>query len=600
VLILLLFLKSIRTTLIIGISIPVSIIATFVLMFLSNTTLNLISMGGLALGVGMMVDSSIVVIENIYRLKREGKSALEASLSGAKQVAGAVVASTLTTVVVFVPIIFTEGWAAELFKQMALTVTFALLASLVVSLTVIPMLSSKLLRGRDRNEEENIRNKTAFYSSKKEGEDLAQKGNVKNPRFLGIVFSAWDFLYAKIENFYVKALEKVMKRRILTVVAVFVIFVLSIGFVPLIGVEFLPTSDEGSFTVDIEYPNGTLLEKTDRLTLEIEKKVSLIPDVETVFVSVGGSDGAGFRGVRENTASITATLLPRNIRKSNTSQIVEDLRNELSGKFSGADIKINMADSIFGGGGGGPGGGSPVQIEISGYNLDRLISLSNQVEEMVKKTEGTRQVQNSISEAVPEVSVYVDRVKAQQYGIQGVMVASNLRTAIDGQVVTRYRVDGDEIDVKVQFPEAQRENFEQINSIKMTAPNGANVTLGEIAQIRQEVGPLSISRKNQSRYVTVTSEVYGRALGNVISDVRKQVESIELPDGYGIVFGGQNEEMMSAFKSLGLALILSILLIYMVMASQFESLTQPFHHHVHRSIGFFRSLHRIGFDGKEL
>ncbi len=550
VLILLLFLKSVRATLIISIAIPVSIIATFILMFLSDTSLNLISMGGLALGVGMMVDSSIVVIENIYRRRKEGLNSFKASVEGARQVAGAVIAATLTTVVVFVPIIFTEGWAADLFKQMALTVTFSLLSALVVSLTLIPMLTSKLLKS------DNI---------------FEQKRGL-----LTSIFELWQVVFSKIENFYVTLLGKVLGHRIITILVVLVIFISSIVSVIFIGFEFLPTSDEGTFTVDIEYPDGTVLEKTDKLSMQIEEIISEVPDVETMFVNVGGGGGMIGESTSTNTASITANLVDRGDRISSTPQIVEDLRDDLRG-FAGADISISMTDTLGGGGGGGgPFGGSPVQIEISGFDLDTLESLANEVEQIVLATEGTRQVENSISEAVEELSVYVDRTKASLYGINSMAVASNLRTALEGQVVTRYRVDGDEIDIRLQFPEDQRRNFSQLDSIKITAPAGNNVTLGEISDVRKEVGPLAISRKDQTRYVTVSSQVFGRDTGSITSDIRGQIENIDVPNGYEIAFGGQDEEMMDAFRSLGLALLLSILLIYMVMASQFESLSQPF------------------------
>jgi hydrophobic/amphiphilic exporter-1 (mainly G- bacteria), HAE1 family len=546
--ILLIFLKSIRATLVIGIAIPVSIIATFILMFLSNTSLNLISMGGLALGVGMMVDSSIVVIENIYRQRMKGEGAISAAIKGARQVSGAVIASTLTTVVVFLPIIFTEGWAADLFKQMALTVTFSLLSALVVALTLIPMLSSKMLK-----------------------ENPSQSDDKK---FLDKGFSWWEAIFNKIQNFYVGTLKKLLHKRILTIVGVGIIFVSSIVVVPFIGFEFLPTTDEGSFTVNIEYPEGTLLENTDNLTLQIEELIREIPDIEQIFVTIGGGGNMLMGGSSSNTATITASLVERGERGMSTAEVVEWVREGVS-SFPGATINVNMVDSAFGGGG-GPAGGAPILIEISGFDLERLTLLSEEVKMIVEGVEGTRQVESSISKAVPEVSVTVDRMKASQYGINAMSVASNIRTAMEGQVVTKYRLDGEEIDVKVEFSQDQRERFDQLSSLKITAPTGANVTLGEIARIEQELGPLSISRKNQTRYVTVEAQLFNRSAGNVISEIEEKIKAVNVPEGYIVAFGGQNEEMMSAFRSLGLALVLSILLIYMVMAAQFESFSQPF------------------------
>lgn len=546
--ILLLFLKSFRTTFIIGIAIPVSIISTFILMFLNDTSLNLISMGGLALGVGMMVDSSIVVIENIYRKRKQGKSAFEAASEGTKQVAGAVIASTLTTVVVFVPIIFTEGWAADLFKQMALTVTFSLLSSLIVSLTVIPMLSSKIL-------------KTDNYM-------IEYKG------LLGMIFAKWDQLFQKIENFYVRVLGVALKKRIKTLLVGFLIFIVSIAAIVFVGFEFLPSQDEGSFSVTIDMPDGTLLEDTDKVVRSVEKVIAGYADVEQWFVTVGDGGENSFAGVaNQNRASITVTLVERTLRNLQTADVVESIREKLQG-IPGAKIEVNIVDSLFGGG--GPGGGAPITIEILGYNFEALEKASRQVVDVVNDVDGTRQVKSSLSEGIPEVAVYVDRDKASVYGVSAITVASNLRTALQGQVVTKYRVDGEEIDVRVQFPEEQRQSIEKVKSILISAPGEKNITLGEVARVEQELGPLEIERKNQTRVVTVTSQLYGRTPGGVVSEIQTNLENMNLPEGVSVQFGGQNEEMMSAFRSLGLALLLSVLLIYMVMASQFESLLQPF------------------------
>lgn len=558
ILILFIFLRNVRTTLIIGIAIPVSVISTFVLMFLSKTTLNLISMGGLALGVGMMVDNSIVVLENIFRHRQQGESRFHAAVKGAKEVGGAIFASTLTTVVVFVPIIFTEGMAAEIFKEMALTVTFSLLASLAVALTIVPMLSSKML--------------------------AVAKDEKKKKNILDTIFDAWGRFFNGLDNFYRKSLQAVLKHRKVTAFVVLIIFIASIAAVPLIGIEFIPATDQGQFTVNIKLPEGTLLSETDKVTGEVEKVIADIPEIEKMFVTVGGSGSMVVSTSSDShTSSISATLVPKGQRKRNTGAVVEEIRNKVS-QIPGADIKVSELSMSMGGGSGSSSamagsmgfGGAPISVEISGYDFEQLKAIAFEVEQKIKEVKGTRQIESSISKGRPEAQIYVDKDRASQYGINTMQVASTVRTALQGQVATRYRLKGDEIDVRVQLPENERKTYEQLKDIKITAPNGAVLTMGEIANINLEEGPVSIARKNQIRYVTVTSDLFKRDVGSATNEIKEKLKDISLPEGYSITFGGQNKQIQDSFSALGLALLLSLLLIYMVMAAQFESLLQPF------------------------
>ncbi|RCX15448.1 HAE1 family hydrophobic/amphiphilic exporter-1 [Anaerobacterium chartisolvens] len=545
IIILFIFLKNFRTTLIIAIAIPVSIISTFILMFLSNTSLNIISMGGLALGVGMMVDSSIVVLENIFRHRQSGETVINAAIKGAKEVGGAIIASTLTTVVVFVPIIFTEGMAAEIFKEMALTVTFSLLASLVVALTVVPMLSSKMLK---------------ISSNDKEKKSILNK-----------IFDGWGRLFDRVDEVYRKILKTVLRRRAVTALVVITVFILSIAAVPLIGIEFIPETDQGQFIVNISLAEGTNIENTNEIANRVEEIIASVPEVEKIFVSVGGSSEMGISTSSEsNIASIDTTLVALNQRKRSTANIVEEVREQVK-NIPGANIEVSNISMSMGG-----MGGSPISIEISGYDLDQLKAISWEVEEKVKGVEGTREIQSSVSKGRPEAHIYVDRDKASQYGINTMMVASAVRSALEGQVATRYRVGGDEIDVRIQFPQNEAKTFEQLKSINISAPNGANLALSDVVKIELKEGPVSITRNNQTRLVTVTSNLYGRDVGSATSELMEAVGEIPLPEGYSLTFAGQNKQIEDSFTSLGLALLLSIVLIYMVMAAQFESLLQPF------------------------
>lgn len=547
VLILFIFLKNIRTTLIIATAIPISIIATFVLVYFAGISLNIVSLGGLALGVGMLVDNAIVVLENIYRHRNEGYSRMEAALQGTGEVGGAILASTLTTVVVFLPIVFTQGIAAEIFKEMALTITFSLLASLAVALTLIPMLSSKLLK-------------------------MVKLHEASRNRFMNRIFDKWDYAIDAVDVIYKRILVWVLKHKRKTSLIVLGVFLFSIMLVPLIGSEFFPGMDQGRFDVSIQMPKGSLLEKTDEMSKELESMISKLPELEMMHVSVGGSDSmlSGLGGSSSDSATINVTLKPVADRKRSTAQIVEEVRNSVK-NIAGAEININEVSSGFG----GMGGGSAISIQINGPDLEVLQDVSKDVAKLVSSTPGARQVESSISEGRPEAQIYINRDKASAYGLSSVQVASVIRMAVEGRVATTYKLDGKELDIKVQYPEDKRRTLEQLKSVMLQSASGMQVPLLEVADIRIEQGPTSISRADQERYVTVTGDVFGRNIGDVNGELKKLMKDYKMPDGYSYEFTGEDQQMVEAFSSLMLALILAVFLVYMVMAIQFESLIHP-------------------------
>jgi HAE1 family hydrophobic/amphiphilic exporter-1 len=549
ILILFIFLKNIRTTLIIGTAIPISIIGTFVLLFFTGITLNLISLGGLALGVGMLVDNSIVVLENIYRYRMSGYNRVDAAKQGTQEVTGAVVASTLTTIGVFLPIAFIPGITAQIFKELALTVTFSLFASLIIALTFIPMLSSKLL--------------------------IIEKPREKYKKsFMLKIFDKWDSLFRKTDSYYRKILERVLQNRKKTILIIAAIFILSMLPLAFLGREYFPQIDQGQFTVKINTVEGGILEETEKVTRKVEEILLKTPEIEKIFVTVGGGGGIidSWDGGSSNRSSIKATLKPLNKRGKSTQQVVEEIRNKVS-LIPGADISVTEMSMSMGG---GFVGGSPVSVRISGPELDKLASLSNEVEELVKNVKGTRQVESSVSRGRPEARVYVDRDKAAQYGIGTAQTAQAIRTAVEGRVATRYRTGGEEIDIRVQLPEEKRNTFEQLKNIMILSPMGNEVPLSELAQIKIEEGPVGIMRDNQQRYVTVNAEIFGKDTGSVNSEIKTKLNNIQPPPGYSINLEGQQSQMEEAFSDLSWALVLAVVLVYMIMAAQFESLLYPF------------------------
>ena len=547
VFILFVFLKNMRTTLIIATAIPISIIATFVLLFFAGISINIVSLGGLALGVGMLVDNAIVVLENIYRYRSEGYGFKEAASSGTEEVGRAILASTITTIVVFLPIAFTEGMASEIFKEMAITITFSLLASLVVALTFVPMLSSKLLK------------------VEKPGADSSSKPMSK-------FFKKWDDIINGIDNLYRRVLVWVLAHKGKTGFIVICIFVASLLLVPFIGSEFFPAMDQGMFSIGIEMPKGSLIENTNEVVKELEDILFDIPELDIMNVSVGGSGIlSGISGSDSDSATISITLKPLLERRRSTTLIVEEVRKKVE-SVAGAEINVNDLSANLG----GMSGGGAVSVQISGADLDMLEVISGDIMKIVSGIEGTRQVESSIAEGRPEAQIYINRDKASTYGFSTAQIASVIRTAVDGRVATTYKLDGTEIDIKVQYPEEKRKTFEQLKSFTLLSPLGVKIPLSDIVTIEIKQGPISINRSNQERYVTVTGDVFGRSSGDVNKELKNILKDYNPAEGYTINLTGENEQMTEAFSSLTLALILAVFLVYMVMAIQFESLVYPF------------------------
>ncbi len=543
-LVMMVFLRNVRSTLIISTSIPISVVFTFVLLYFNDMTLNLLTMGGLALGVALIVDDSIVVLENIYRHRQQGYSLLDAARTATDEVGNAVIASTLTNIAVFLPVVFVEGLASQLFKPLALTVSFSVAASLVVALTVVPLLSSRYLK----------------LTKPKEGTPSSRLFNASERWF--------DGLYER----YRKLLAWSLGHRKIVVIAVTVMFFGSLALFPLVGAEFLPTMDEGYVKVQVDLPNGTALEETDRYIRDIESLGEKIPEVKNVYASVGftGSESM-FGEVSSDRGQVYFELAGKDERQRSSGEVAEEIRH-LVRSIPGADIQV----SATGPASEGMGMGMPVQVNIKGDDLDTLERLAEEVVKHVEAVPGTRQVTSSLAEGLPEIRVEVDRERASMYGLGGAEIASALRTAIQGSVATRYRTGEDEIDVRVRLADADSIRVSDLKNLTITSRTGTVVPLGMVANIIEKEGPSSVTRKDMSRYVYVTADLSGRDLNSVMNDIRARLDEMPLPPGYSFEFGGQEQEMMETFGNLSLALVLAIVLVYLVMVAQFESLLYPF------------------------
>ncbi|OEH92174.1 efflux RND transporter permease subunit [Bacillus solimangrovi] len=534
--VLFLFLRSFRATVIIGISIPIAIVSTFILMYFTGETVNILTMGGLALGIGMMVDSSIVILENVFRYRQNGASVKEAAIKGASELASAVVASTTTSLVVFLPIVYVQGLASDLFTPMALTVSFSLIASLVVSLTLIPMLASKLL------------NKPIIVESEQKG---------------------WYVrLFSKVTNVYRRMLNWVLGHRKTTILVTILAIVGSFVLAPQIGTEFIPASDQGQVQINLETPSGSKIETTEAVANRITKEMEPYRDIiETSYLSIATDVNTGLSG-SANTGSFQILLISPDEREMTTEQFVNEMK-ERTGDIPGAEIVVSEMEA-------GLGTGAPISISISGPEQEVLTEISEQIVWLISDIEGVENPESSASEGRPEIQIDVNREVAAQFGLSYQEIMSQVELAFNGRIATFYREEGDEFDVRVMLPEDERSSISDLEQLTIRSQTGILVPLATVAELKQIEGPAQISRENQERQVQVTSSIKGRDLGSVTADINTVLATMNFPEGYDYKFGGQSEDMAESFQDLALALIFSIFLVYTVMAVQFESFVYPF------------------------
>lgn len=541
------FLNSSRSTLVVSIVIPISVIATFTLMYFTGETINMISLSGLLLGLGSLVDFAVVIMENIFRQRQEGKGMLEAALDGSKQVGNAVMASALAQIVVFLPIVFVDGIAAELFGPLAMTVIFSHIAALVVSLMLVPMLSSRWL-------------------NKVPDEEIYLTGTYKgyNPVMW------FNIGFEKVAKGYGRFLKWALHKRKTVLFATIAMLVGSLAMFPLVGMEFMPKMDEGQVSISVEMPTGTVLEETEKAVTQIENIVKNVPELKHMYTSIGSNGGpAVFATSSSHIANINLQLVDLTERSRSSEMIANEIRKQLD--FL-PDAKITVAEVSSSSG----MAGAALQVNLRGDDLNVLRDISDILAGEMEQVDGTYNVKTSLDASKQEFQIVIDQKRASQYGLTTSQVLSAVRISFEGQKVTSYRTGDDEIDVKLQMPDYLQEDTTFLDKVRITTPQGGTVALSSVAEIVKEDVPQTITRTNQTREVQITGDVTGRDLASVSKEVQERINKINLPDGYSVDFGGQSKEMMESFTQLGLAMLLSIVLVYMVMAGQFESLFTPF------------------------
>ncbi len=549
-LVLLFFLLNFRSSLIVAISIPTSLLVTFAVMDQAGITLNMISMAGLALAVGLLVDNSIVVLENIFRRQQLGESIIEAADKGGSEVSMAITASTLTTLAVFVPVLFVPGIAGELFNDMVVTICFSLVASLIVALTLVPLLASRFLVLKN-----SVENNTGFISQK------ITKIKTAISRFLN-----------GFTNVYSKALLWSINHRKTVVSATFVAFVLAIVILATRGGDFFPHSDQGYITYEIKRAPGTSLDEMEKSMFQISQIIKEeVPEAKNILYSFGQGEGfsALFGGGKSHEGEMSIMLVKLSERDRRQREIDKALKEKFK-DIPGVDIKYQEEgmSQMFGEG--------DIVVEIFGHDLVKSKQIARQIEELVKKVPGTSQVEISLEEAMPELKVELDRNRLSDLGLSAALVSQTISSNILGTVASKYREGGDEFDIRVQLPKKYRKNKRDLENLLVVAPNGARVPLRAIANVVTSKAPTEITRQDQERVVKVSMMVSGRDLSGVTKDVEKEIKKVVLPRDYRLEISGMAEEQRESFMYLGIAMMVAILLTYMVMASQFESLLDPF------------------------
>lgn len=532
IVILFVFLKSIKPTIVIAFSIPISVLFAITMMYFSNVTMNIISLSGLALGVGMLVDNSIVVIENIYRLRNEGMSAKKASVIGANQVAGAIFASTLTTVCVFLPIVFTHGLSRQLFEDMGLTIAYSLLASLIVALTLVPAMSSKMLN----------------VNTKKEHK-----------------------LFDKFVNLYEKLLKISLKHKFIVLFGALVLF-LGSGFLIISkGTILMPEIDSTQLSVSLEMPKKSTKKDTRYMSETIIDKITEIKDVETVGALQSSGESFMFSQGKNNVSFYILLKEDKKLSSKEVANIITEKTKDLNAK-----IKVNSSNMDM-----SALGGSGINVIVKGDNLDKLKNIAKDVAKILEKTEGTTEVNNGLGENNKETKIIVDKQKAMNYSLTVAQVYQEVSNKLKNEnTSTTLNVGSNEYPVIVVDDKKDTLSRESLTNykIKGTKDNKeVEVKLSDIANIEEVESLNSINRENQVRNISVTSSIDDKHnIGLVSKEIESKLKDYKLPDGYSIEMGGEKESMDSAFGDLIKMISLAIVFIYLIMVAQFQSLLSPF------------------------
>ena len=534
------FLHNIKRTLVIAVAIPVSILGTFILMGLSDVTLNIFSLGGLVLAVGMLVDNSIVMLENITRHQSDAANPLEAAHIGSKEVTSALIASTLTNLAAIVPFFFIKGIASLLFRDMAITVTVAFVISLFVSLTVVPCLSAHLFKNKKEVDDDNLAKK------------VIGKGTAA----------------------YKNLLKGVLRHRGIVIISVVVLFIASIILARSLGREFLPQIDDGKITIKVKLPVGSALEKTDAVVKKLEGMVNTLPGVQKVSSMVGGYWQKRNVYEKTNESDITVELAEKSKRPLPTAAVIKKLQQQLKeNPFKGAKIKV-MRTPLRGI---KTTSTSDIDIRIRGYNLDKLFEIAKEIQGKIKDVEGLGNLDISVDFSRPEIHIFLDREKLNDFNLTARDLSDVVRTSVDGLVSTQFtdKERNVDYDIRVLADPLIVSNKEAVENTLIFPMTGVEVKLKEVANIEISEGPVQIDREDQVRLIGVTGDAVGKNVGKITDEIKKRLSTLTLPAGYYLEYGGEEESAKQSNAQLIIVIALAVFLLFVVMAVQYDSLIDP-------------------------
>jgi len=533
------FLRNVRSPLIIGIAIPYSVIFTFVLMFFADFTLNIMTLGGLALGIGMLVDNAIVVIENIYRHLSMGKDPKTAARDGAQEVGGAITASTLTTVAVFLPVVFISGIIGELFTEFALTISFSLLASLIVALTVVPMLASRLLKAPKKNLEARRQRSSSMKSLE-------------------------------------KCVRWALRHRFLVILITLVMLAGGGYGLTTVGTQFIPATDEGFFSIRVKLENGAALSETEKVLASLEEELKGEENVDVYVSLVGTTQEASFRGTTNaNVGELYVKMDDPEQREISTFKFVDDKKKELEQAAKKANSTADLSFNLQSTSGSAP---NTLTFSVRDTSKKRLNESVTKIYDSLKDLEDVNELSTSQNEKVDEIQVAVDREKALAQGLAPAQIAMVVNDVTRGSMATQMSGnDGEILGVFVEYDRAVTQNLDKLKQLLIKKADGSYVTLGQVTNIKTGSGPVKIQRINQQDAIEFTMKYKSSTnLGAISKEVDKKIDELDLPNETEVVFSGDRELLESSIDDLVLAFVLAIILVYLVMAAQFESLKYPF------------------------
>jgi HAE1 family hydrophobic/amphiphilic exporter-1 len=552
VLIIFAFLRDWRSTLIVSTSIPVSVVGTFALLYFGGYTLNTMTFGGLALGIGMIVDAAIVVLENTHRHLHMGKDRMTAAIDGSEEVWSAILASTLTHIAVFIPLLFLSGTASIMFGQLSIVVIFSLAMSLFVAVTIVPVLCSRWLHTPE--------------------EEAAATGVMA--RF----FRASERFLERMDAGYQRIIHVALNHRPTVLLSAAALTFLAVFLYPRVGVELLPQADEGEVTVNAELGVGTRVELTEAAMLTLEERVrGLVPEAVTIITNGGGGGGGGRGGGNSShRGQIRIVLTPRDQRTRTNEEIAIALRRELTG-IPGVQIRANPSGGNFQltrllGGGGDEG---RLALEIRGHDLDDARRIARDARSLMEGTPGLADVNIGREEGRPEIAIHVDRPKAAMLGLSAASVAATIQTNVAGTTAAQFRERGNEYPIIVRLRESDRGQISDVGDVLISTPNGQVIPAKNVMAVNREAGPVQIDRKNMERITRVNAETEV-TLNKAVESVQERLQQLRVPPDFSVGFGSEVAEQQESFNQLRLVLILAVLLVYAVMASQYESLLDPF------------------------